>query len=156
MLLFLMGVDIPTLLVIFLLLFLFGLLTFRIARRLFRRIMKGTSENKINLLSRVFAFILAPIIVIGGLALFIYVSIQTAPKESEEEMVHNHYQMMEEDIAKDLRIGMSKGDVTELLGESDTTQSVMTYDLSLPEAREKYLLEIKFNNGALTSFERKR
>lgn len=154
MLLFLIGVDLPTILVIFVLLFLFGWLIFRLSKGLFRRIMKGASDNKINFLSRICAFILSPTLIIGGMALYIYISIQFVPGESEEEIVSQHYQMMEEGIAEDLKIGMSKAAVVSILGENDTTKSVMTYDLSLPEATEKYFLDLKFDKGKLTSFQR--
>ena len=115
MLLFLMGVDLPTIVLISLLLFVFGLLIFWLTKKLLRNVLKDASDRTIKLLSRFSAFILSPIIVIGSLALFIYVSIQTAPRESDEEIVKNHYEMMEEDIREDLRIGMSKTEVVGLL-----------------------------------------
>ena len=149
MLLFLMGVDLPTIVLISLLLFVFGLLIFWLTKKLLRKVLKDASDRKIKLLSRFSAFILSPIIVIGSLALFIYVSIQTAPRESDEEIVKNHYEMMEEDIREDLRIGMSKTEVVGLFGEADTIQSILVYDMSLPEAKEKYILEITFSNEIL-------
>ena len=115
MLLFLMGVDLPTIVLISLLLFVFGLLIFWLTKILLRNVLKDASDRTIKLLSRFSAFISSPIIVIGSLALFIYVSIQTAPRESDEEIVKNHYEMMEEDIREDLRIGMSKTEVVGLL-----------------------------------------
>ena len=115
MLLFLMGVDLPTIVLISLLLFVFGLLIFWLTKKLLRNVLKDASDRTIKLLSRFSAFISSPIIVIGSLALFIYVSIQTAPRESDEEIVKNHYEMMEEDIREDLRIGMSKTEVVGLL-----------------------------------------
>lgn len=110
-----MGVDLPTIVLISLLLFVFGLLIFWLTKKLLRNVLKDASDRTIKLLSRFSAFILSPIIVIGSLALFIYVSIQTAPRESDEEIVKNHYEMMEEDIREDLRIGMSKTEVVGLL-----------------------------------------
>ena len=115
MLLFLMGVDLPTIVLISLLLFVYGLLIFLLTNKLLRNVLKDASDRTIKLLSRFSAFISSPIIVIGSLALFIYVSIQTAPRESDEEIVKNHYEMMEEDIREDLRIGMSKTEVVGLL-----------------------------------------
>lgn len=106
-----MGVDLTTIVLIALLLFVFGQLIFRLTRKLLRKVMKDWPDRKIKLLSRVSAVILSPIIVIGFLALFIYVSIQTAPRESDKEMKRNHYEMMEEDIRADLKIGMSKTEV---------------------------------------------
>jgi hypothetical protein len=42
-----------------------------------------------------------------------------------------------------------------VLGDSDTTQSTMVYDMSLPEAKAKYVVEINFENGRLSGFRRK-
>ena len=149
-----MGVGFAALVVISLLIFGFGLLISWLTKKLLRKVLKDASERKIKLLSRFSAFILSPTIVIGTLALFVYVSIQTAPRESEEEMVRNHYEMMEEEIGEDLRIGMSKTEVVGLFGETDTTQSTLTYDMSLPEAKEKYILEITFDKDGLKDFKR--
>jgi hypothetical protein len=46
-------------------------------------------------------------------------------------------------------------EVLEVLGDNDTTQSVMVYDLSLSEEKGTFMLEIKFDNGRLSSFQRK-
>lgn len=156
MLLFLMGVDLPTIGLLVLLLLIFGRLIFWLTKKLLRKVLKDSSEEKIKLLSRVSAFILSPVIVIGSLALFIYISIQTAPKESDEKMTRHHYEMMEEDIREDLKVGMSKTEVVGLFGEADTTQSVLTYDLSLQDAKEKYILEITFDTQGLKDFKRQR
>ena len=64
--------------------------------------------------------------------------------------------MMDEDIGEDLKIGMSKTEVVELFGQADTTQSILIYDMSLPEAKEKYILEITFDNDGLKDFKRQR
>ena len=151
-----MGVDLPTIGLLVLLLLVFGRLIFWLTKKLLRKVLKDSSDEKVKLLSRVSAFILSPTIVIGSLALFIYVSIQTAPKESDEEMERNHYEMMEEDIRKDLKVGMSKREVVGLFGEADTTQSILTYDLSLQDAKEKYRLEITFDTKGLKDFKRQR
>ncbi len=156
MLLFLTGVDLPTLGLIVLLFLVFGQLIFWLTKKLLRKVLKDSSDKKIKLLSRVSAFILSPTIVIGSLALFIYISIQTAPKESEEEMERNHYEMMEEDIREDLKVGMTKTEVVGLFGEADTTQSILIYDLSLSDAKEKYILEITFDTKGLKDFKRQR
>jgi hypothetical protein len=156
MLLFLMGVDLPTLVLIFLLLFIFGFLIFWLTKKLLQKVLNDTSDRKIKLLSRVSAFILSPLIVIGSLALFIYVSMQTVPGESDEEIIKNHYEMMEEDFRKDLKAGMTKKEVVELFGETDTTQSTIVYDMSLVEAKEKYILEITFDTDGLKNFKRQR
>ena len=62
--------------------------------------------------------------------------------------------MMEEDIRNDLKVGMSKTEVVGLFGETDTTQSILIYDLSLPDAKEKYMLEITFDEEGLKDFKR--
>jgi hypothetical protein len=156
MLLFLMGVDLPTIALLVLLLLVFGRLIFWLTKKLLRKVLKDSSDEKVKLLSRVNAFILSPTIVIGSLALLIYISMQTAPKESDEEMERNHYEMMEEDIRKDLKVGMSKTEVVGLFGEADTTQSILIYDLSLSDAKEKYLLEITFDTKGLKDYKRQR
>jgi hypothetical protein len=158
MLLFLMGVgvDLPTIGLIVLLLLIFGRLIFWLSKKLFRKVLKESSDGNIKLLSRVSAFILSPIMVIGSLALIIYISTQSVPRESEEEIERSHYEMMDDDIKDDLKIGLSKTEVVELFGEADTTQSVLVYDLSLPEAKEKYLLEITFDAEGLKEFKRHR
>lgn len=156
MLLFLMGVDLPTIGLLVLLLLVFGRIIFWLTKKLLRKVLKDSSDEKVKLLSGVSAFILSPTIVIGSLALFIYISIQTAPKESDEEMERNHYEMMEEDIRGDLKVGMSKTEVVGLFGEADTTQSILVYDLSLSSAKEKYMLEITFDTKGLKDFKRQR
>jgi len=150
-----MGFDFPALLLLLFLMIIFGLLIFRLSRRVFRRTLKGASDKKINVLSRVCAIFLAPLLLVGILAAFMYAVMEMAPEESNEEMTSHHYKMMEKDIAKDLKPGMSKTEVLALFGESDTTQSVMVYDLSLPAAKEKYILEITFEQHQLSSFRRK-
>jgi len=156
MFLFLMGVDLPTIGLLVLLLLVFGRLIFWLTKKLLRKVLKDSSDEKVKLLSRMSAFILSPTIVIGSLALFIYISIQIAPKDSDEEMERNHYEMMEEGIRKDLKVGMSKTEVVGLFGEADTTQSILIYDLSLLDAKEKYMLKITFDTKGLKDFKRQR
>ena len=72
MLLFLMGVDLPTIGLLVLLLVVFGRLIFWLTKKLLRKVLKDSSDEKVKLLSRVSAFILSPTIVIGSLALYIY------------------------------------------------------------------------------------
>jgi len=151
-----MGVDLPTIGLIVLLLLAFGRLIFWLTKKLLRKVMKDSSDEKLRLLSKVSAFILSPVIVIGSFALFTYISILAAPRESDEEREKNHYEMMEEDIMEDLKVGMSKTEVVGLFGEADTTHSILTYDLSLPDAKEKYILEITFDTKGLKDFKRQR
>jgi hypothetical protein len=156
MLLFLMGVDLPTLVLFLVILFGLGLFIFWLTRKLFRRILKHTSEQKIKLLSRISAFILSPVILVGFQALFIYMLMQDVRVESDEKIADSHYQIMEQDLREDLKPGMSKTDVVELLGETDTVRSTLIYDLSLPQAKEKYILEITFDREGLKDFKRQR
>jgi hypothetical protein len=151
-----MGVDLPTIGLLILLLLVFGQLIFWLTKKGLRKVLKDASDEKVKLLSRVNAFILSPTIVIGSLALFIYISIQTAPKESDEEIEKKHYEIMEADIRKDLKVGMSKAEVVGLFGEADTTQSILIYDLSLSGAKEEYMLEITFDTRGLKDFKRQR
>ncbi len=151
-----MGVDLPTIGLIVLLLLIFGRIVFWLTKKLLRKVLKGSSDEKVKLLSRLSAFILSPVIVISSLALFIYTSIQTSPKESDEDIERNHYEMMEEDLREDLKVGMSKTDVVERLGEVDTTQSILIYDLSLQNAKETYILEITFDANGLKDLTRQR
>lgn len=69
MLLFLMGIDFSGLLLVLFLLVIFGILIFRLSRSFFRITLKGASDRKINVLSRVCAFFLTPLLVIGILAI---------------------------------------------------------------------------------------
>lgn len=151
-----MGVGLSELVIVSILLFGFGLLISWLAKKLLRKIYKDASDRKIKLLSRLSAFILSPTIVFGFFALLIYLTIQTEPKESYEDILRSHYEMMEEDVRRDLKIGMSKTKVVELFGDADTTQSILIYDLSLPEAKEKYILEITFDEAGLKDFKRLR
>ncbi len=153
MLLFLIGVDLPTIVFISLLLFSFGLLISWLTKKLLRKILRDASDRKIKLLSRFSAFILSPIIGISSLALLIHL---TSPRESDEEFVKNHYEMMEDDIKADLKIGMSKTEVVKLFGDADTAQAILVYDISLPEAKEKYILEMTFDKDGLKEFKRQR
>jgi hypothetical protein len=149
-----MGVGYAELFVVLLLIVILGLLIFYLSRRILRKRMHGASDKRINLLSRLIAFLLAPVVVIGLLAVFIYVSIQSMPEESEEEIISNHYAMMEAELSRELKIGMSKKDVVSMFGESDTTQAVVIYDLSSPGAKEKYILELEFDESGLAGFKR--
>lgn len=158
MLLFMMGVglDLTTVVLMSVVLFAVGCLVFWLTGKILRKLLSGASIRNMKMLSLASAVILSPAIVLGIFILFIYVAIQTAPKMSDEEMVKNHYEMMEEDIRDDLKTGMSKIEVVELFGETDTTQSTLIYDMSLPKAKEKYILEIKFDEGGLRDFRRQR
>jgi hypothetical protein len=157
MLLFMMGVWLLDLVVICLLLFGIGFLISWLTKKLVRKVWPAASDRKTKLLSRLTAFILSPVILIGSFTLFFYEeSIQTAPKESKEEMVKNHYMMMEEDFNRLLKKGMSKTEVVELFGVTDTAQSVLVYDLSLSDEKEKFLLEITFDANGLKEFKRQR
>lgn len=157
MLLFMMGIGLDLTIVVLMSVFLFavGCLVYWLTGKILRKLLSGASTRKVKMLSLAGAVILSPIIILGIFILFIYVAIQTAPKMSDEEMVRNHYEMMEGDIREDLKTGMSKIEVVELFGETDTTQSTLIYDMSLPKAKEKYILEVTFDEGGLKDFRRR-
>ena len=148
MLLFLMGVDIPSLLLLLILLITLGQLIFRLVRKLFRKTLKGASEKRIRVFSRVCAVVLPPVLLFGALALLDHAS-GASSIETSEEIVSSHYSLMEEDLAEELKVGMYRSEIVKMFGENDTTQSVMVYDLSVPNAEEKYILEISFEQGPL-------
>jgi hypothetical protein len=154
MLLFLMGVDYATILIVLLFIIILGILLFYLFRKILKKIMRGTSDRRINIFSRLLAFILAPAFVIGILALLMFIYVQSIPVPSDEEVATNHYKMMEDEFPRELKIGMSKKDVIRSFGENDTTQSTMIYDLSLPDANEKYILELNFGSQGLEGFKR--
>ena len=82
MLLFLMGTDLATIGIIVLFILVFGRGIYWLSKKILRKTLKDSSDAKVKLLSGVSAFILSPVIVIGSLALIIYVSMPTAPVES--------------------------------------------------------------------------
>ena len=149
-----MGVGVQELVLFLLFVLGFGLFIFWLTKKLLRLLWKDASEQKIKLISRLSAIILSPVLLVGTLALFIYSSIPTTPKEPEGQHERDYYQMMEEDLRTDLKAGMTKSEVVRLLGKVDTTQSVLVYDLSLQDAKEKYILEITFNTKGLKDFKR--
>ena len=154
MLLFLIGIDYTTLLVVLLINIALGVLTFRLCRKILRRVSKGMSDRTVNTWSTLGAIVLSPTVVMGTAAFIIYLSIETMPEESPEELEANHYAMMEEELARDLKVGTSRKRIIELFGEADTTQPTMIYDLSLPEGMNKYVLELHFDEHGLASFRR--
>jgi hypothetical protein len=149
-----MGVGFSEFWVILLLLLAIGAFIYWLTRKLLRKALKDASDRKIKLLSGLIAFLLSPVIVIGSLALIIYLSVENTSIESEEDIARNHYEAMEYEIKEDLKIGMSKSEVVALFGPTDTTQSALIYDFSLPEAEEKYVLELNFDKGKLNDFKR--
>lgn len=157
MLLFLFGIgmDVPTVATILILLVLSWFLVFYVSRAILRKTVKEASAEKIKRLSRVSAFILSPVLLIGACSLLVYIMIEMTPKLSPEEEAIQYYEMMDQSIQEDLKVGMSKMDVLELLGDTDTTQSAMIYDMSLPEAKDKYVVEINFENGRLSNFRKR-
>jgi hypothetical protein len=156
MFLFLIGVglDIPTIILISFVLFILGLFISRLSKTILRKTLKRASDRKIKILSRIGTFFLAPVFLIGIFALLVFVSTPEMPTLSEEELISDHYKMMEEEFAEDLKIGMSKIEIMEKFGKIDTTGSVLVIDLSLPEAEERYLLQLNFAGKHLTSYRR--
>lgn len=154
MFLILIGADRSIMIILILTVLACGLLIYWMSKKLLRRVLTGTSDLKIKAFSMISAFILSPPIVLGFLALFIYLTIQDPRRQSPEEIAKDQYQMMEEDFKDDLKIGMSKTQVTQLFGEVDTTGSVLIYDMSLRGAKEQYILELTFDNKGLKDFKR--
>jgi heme A synthase len=157
MLLFLSGVDLPTILVLFTLLVLFAWVMFRLFRRLLRATFRTASRQKVSFWSAICAVVFSPALVAGGLVLLVNASMDVdgSPETSQGSERHQ-YRLMERDISKKLAPGMSKKEVVAIFGDSDTTQSVVVYDLSLPGAEKKYLLEITFDKHGLKEFQRQR
>jgi hypothetical protein len=155
MLLFLIGIDLPTAIIISFLIFLIGSLSFKISRFAWRKLLKDQSKIFVHRLAVISAFVLTPCLCVGLFLLIVSIVEQTT-QISDEEVAEIHYRILEEDLPEDLVIGMSKSDVINRFGETDTTKSVWTYDLSLPRAKEKYILEVQFENGKLIRYGRTR
>ena len=149
--LLIVGADFLSIFIIFVLIFIFGVLVFWISRKVLRKVQKDASNRKINILSSICGVLITPVF----LVVLAYGLIELRPKKSEEESTRHHYESMEKELSRDIKIGMSKTQIVELFGENDTTQSIMEYDLSIPEAKGKYILELNFEDGRLTNFERK-
>lgn len=149
------GADVPSLILVFLFMLLVGWLIFRLARRLLTRTIKDATEKKVKLLATIISFVLSPLIVIGLIVLVLFVTIDMT-EVNDEDIETEHYQAIEKDLSQDLKPGMTKVEVFRVFGWGDTTKSVMTYDLSPEEASGKYVIEIKFENGKLTGYERKK
>jgi len=148
MLQFLMGGYYITLLVLLLITMALGVLMFRLCRKILRRVSKDMSHRAVNTWSTLGAL---PLTTAMGIVPYImYISIEELPEELEA----SHYAIMEEELARDLKVGTSRKRIIELFGEADTTQSTMIYNLSLPEAINKYVLELHFDEHGLASFRR--
>jgi len=125
-----------------------GVLMFLLFRKILRRVFKGMSDRAVNTWSTLGAL---PLTTAMGIVPYImYISIEELPEELEA----THYAIMEEELARDLKVGTSRKRIIELFGEADTTQSTMIYNLSLPEAINKYVLELHFDEHGLASFRR--
>lgn len=157
MLLYFIGIssDPVALAILFFFFLVFSLPVFLLSRMLLKRVLRGRTSGKINVLSIVLAVTVTPILLFLFALLVIYINSGMEPSQSED-VVQSHYEMMEEDLAKDIRIGMSKRQIVELLGENDTTKISMEYDLSMPWVNEKYIMELHFDNGRLTRYKRKK
>lgn len=149
---FMGGIDLTGLVILLIVLLIFAELIYWLIRKALSHFMKDWSDRTIKILSRVSAVILSPVLIVGLSTLVMY---WLVPRQSEEEQISEHYQLMEEEIAETLKIGMSKREVVASFGEVDTTESVLLYDLSVPEAKERYILEIKFNSRGLSNFRRR-
>lgn len=86
MLLFLSGIglDISSISIILILLLIFGLLIFYSTRAILKTTLHGASDRKINVLSRVCAFLLAPLLLAAAFILFLYIMFQKLPEKPVE------------------------------------------------------------------------
>lgn len=133
-----------------------GRLIFLLVKKILRKTMKDASDTKVRLLATLSAWILSPLLVIGSLGLLVYVAIKSASNDTVEETEKSDYELMEADLKRDLTPGMTRTQVTKILGDTDTTQSVLVFDLSQPGTKEKYVLEVTFDSTGLTTFRRHR
>lgn len=150
MLTFLMGIDLPGLIVLVVILSIIGTGIFYAIRPLIRKAFSGWSASAIATMSRVIAFILSPALLALVVYIIIYDDLHPDPLRLEQE----HYAMLEEELNRELKIGMPKAEALDFFWHTDTTHSSYEFDLSPSEAKEKYLLEVKFEGGKLKSFER--
>jgi hypothetical protein len=154
MLLFLGGIDLPGLLVVIVVLALVGTGIFYLIRPLIGRLLKNQSRGVINAVVRLVTFILTPalfVLVIYFVALYYS---DSEPYTLNDAEVAQHYKMMEEDLNENLKVGMNKSAALAEFALEDTTQSEYEIDLSYPDAKEEYIIKLKFDKGKLTSFDR--
>ena len=148
--LFIGGADYVSIFIILVLIYIFGILVFWLSKKLLQKVQKDASDRKINILSTVCAILITPaflIVLTHGLT-------KLLSKKTQQERTSYQYKKVERELLNDSIIGMSKAQIVELFGENDTTQSVMRYDLSVPNAEEKFILELKFEDGRLINFRR--
>jgi predicted PurR-regulated permease PerM len=154
MLLFLVGIGVVELIIVLVIFALVGVGIFYLIRPLVRRLLKNQSQGAINTVTRLIAIILTPVLFVLVIYLvFLYYS-DSEPYRRSEEDIAQHYKMMEEDLNKNLKIGMSKSEALAEFAIEDTTQSEYELDLSVPDAKEEYFLKLKFDKGKLSSFDR--
>ncbi len=153
MLTLLIGIDLPELVVFIVILAVIGTGVFYAIRPLIRRIFPGWSARSVATTARVIAFVLPPVL----LALAFYIALYDQFNPSEEHIEQRaaiHYGMMEEELNRDLTVGMPKADALMNFAITDTAQSSYELDLSLAGAKTKYILELKFEGGKLKEFGR--
>jgi hypothetical protein len=154
MLLFLGGIDLPGLVVVIVILALVGTGIFYLVRPLVRRLLKNQSRGVVNVVSRLAAFVLTPLLfVLVIYFVFIYPT-DSKPYRPEYADAATYYKTIEEDLKKNLKVGMNKSAALGEFAIEDTTQSEYEVDLSYPDAKEQYILKLKFDKGKLTSFDR--
>jgi hypothetical protein len=151
MLLFLGGIDLPGLLVAIVILALVGTGIFYLIRPLVGRLLKNQSRGVVDVVSRLAAFVLTPLLFV---LLFYDAFIYPTDSKPNYSNYADDYKLIEEDLKKSLKVGMNKSAVLEEFAIEDTTQSEYEVDLSYHDAKEEYILKLKFDKGKLTSFDR--
>lgn len=148
-LLFLMGIDIPGLFVVLFVFTGFGLGFFLLCRYIFKKLFRHFSEKRIVVLSILSMWILVPLFFI-----LLYVILVQFPQDSDTARLERYYENLEENYLNELKEGMTKMEVIDLMGENDTTKNIMVYDLSLPNMESKYILTIEFEKNRAVNFTR--
>jgi hypothetical protein len=124
---------------------------FYLVRPLVRRLLKNQSRGVVNVVSRLAAFVLTPLLFV---LVIYFVFIYPTDSKPYNPNYADDYKMIEEDLKKNLKVGMNKSAALEEFAIEDTTQSEYEVDLSYPDAKEEYILKLKFERGKLTSFDR--
>jgi hypothetical protein len=142
-----MGINLEGLFVILLLFAGLGLGIFFLIKHLLIKFFRFFPEKRITMLS---ALSVAVFIAITGVALVrLMMAYPPAARMSSKE----YYKSLDEEYYNVLRKGMTKREVADLIGESDTTKNnVVVYDFSIPNATDKYVLTIEFDSNKVVSY----
>ena len=158
-LLFMMGIDLASVFVILFLLTGFALAIFFLSTYVLQKIFRDLSKKRIFLFSVLSVWILIPV---AFLILF-WILVELTPNDQtivpDPAFQYDHSDLSEEeyyeslDVAyRELKKGMTKREVLELLGDNDTTTNTMVYDFSLPRGKNKYVLVVEFENNEVVSY----